>query len=46
MQDFPCPEELWERYIKEKNLTEDEIRLMNQPYYLDASKAKQKKPRY
>lgn len=46
MQDFPNPEELWDRYIKEKKLTEDEIRLMNQPYYMDASKPKLKKPRY
>ena len=46
MQDFPYPEELWNRYILEKNLTEDEVRLINQPYYIDASKAKPKKPRY
>ena len=46
MQDFPYPEELWDRYIKEKGLTEDEVRLINQPYYIDASKAKPKKPRY
>ena len=35
MQDFPYPEELWDRYIKEKGLSEDEIRLINQPYYID-----------
>lgn len=46
MQDFPYPEELWDRYIKEKNLTEDEVRLINQPYYTDASKANLKKLRY
>ena len=46
MQDFPYPEELWDRYIKEKGLTEDEIRLMNQPYHVDTSKINPKKPRY
>lgn len=46
MQDFPCPEELWDRYIEEKGLSEDEVRLINQPYYIDASKVKPKKPRY
>ncbi len=46
MQDFPYPEELWNRYIKEKSLSEDEVRLVNQPYYIDASKVKPKKPRY
>ena len=46
MQDFPYSEELWDRYIREKNLTEDEVRLINQPYYIDTSKAKPKKPRY
>ena len=46
MLDFPYPEELWNRYIKEKSLTEDEARLINQPYYIDALKAKPKKPRY
>lgn len=46
MQDFPYSNELWDRYVKEKNLTEDEVRLINQPYYIDASKAEPKKPRY
>lgn len=46
MKDFPYPEELWNRYEKEKNLTEEEVRLLNQPYYMDASKVKPKKPRY
>ncbi len=46
MQDFPYPKELWDRYIKEKNLTENEIRLISQPYYIDSSKTKQKKLRY
>lgn len=34
MLDFPYSEELWNRYIKEKGLTEDEVRLINQPYYM------------
>lgn len=46
MQDFPYPDELWDRYVEEKGLTEDEIKLLNQPYYIDASKAKPRKPRY
>lgn len=46
MQDFPYSEELWNRYIKEKDLTEDEVRLINQPYYIDTSKVKPKKLRY
>lgn len=46
MKDFPYPKELWDRYMKEKELTEDEVRLLNQPYYVDASKVKPKKPRY
>lgn len=46
MQDFPYSNELWDRYVKEKNLTENEVRLINQPYYIDASKAEPKKPRY
>lgn len=46
MKDFPYPEELWDRYIKEKGLSEDEVRLINQPYYIDASKVNPKKPRY
>lgn len=46
MNDFPYPEELWKRYIDEKNFTNDELRLINQPYYIDTSKAKPKKPRY
>lgn len=46
INDFPYPEELWKRYIQEKNLTDDEVRLINQPYYVDTSKAKPKKPRY
>lgn len=46
MTDFPYPDELWKRYIEEKALTDDELALINQPYYVDASKVRPKKPRY
>ena len=46
MGDFPYPEDLWSRYTKEKELTDDEIKLISQPYYIDTSKANPKKPRY
>ncbi len=43
---LPYPEQLWKRYIEEKGFTEDEVRLINQPYYIDASTTHPKKPRY
>jgi type I restriction enzyme R subunit len=46
MEEFPYPDELLKRYVQEKNLTDDELRLINQPYYIDTSKAKPKKARY
>lgn len=46
MIDLPYPDELLQRYIQEKKLTDDELRLINQPYYIDTSKSKPKKPRY
>lgn len=46
MKDFPYPEDLWKRYITERNLSEDEVKLINQPYYIDTSKVRPKKPRY
>lgn len=46
MKDFPYPDTLWNRYVQVKNLTDDEERLINQPYYVDTSKTKPKKPRY
>lgn len=46
MIDFPYPDELLQRYVQETNLTDDELRLINQPYYIDTSKSKPKKPRY
>lgn len=33
MDEFPSPGELWERYIEEKNLTEEETKVITQPYY-------------
>ncbi len=46
ISDFPYPEDLWNRYMKEKQLTADEIKLISQPYYIDTSKTNPKKPRY
>lgn len=43
---FPYARDLWKRYVKEKNLTEDELALINQPYYVDTSRSNPKKPRY
>lgn len=43
---FPNVDELWSRYVKEKNLTEEEINLINQPYYENTSRTNPKKPRY
>lgn len=44
--DFPYSNELWERYISEKNITEEQLSLINQPYYVDTTSTKAKKPRY
>lgn len=33
LDEFPTPEELWVRYKKEKNLTEEETNTITQPYY-------------
>ena len=41
--DFPGPEELWERYIKEKNYTSEEEAIISYPYYTTSNG---KKPRY
>lgn len=46
MSDFPYVDELWERYIKEKKLTEEELNLINQPYYENTSRSNPKRPRY
>ncbi len=33
LDEFPTPEELWNRYKAEKNLTEEETKIITQPYY-------------
>lgn len=33
LDEFPTPDELWNRYKKEKNLTEEETKIITQPYY-------------
>src|SRR5574344_1526133 len=43
MMEFPTPEELWDRYIKEKNLTEEQLSLITEPYYFMSAF---KTPRY
>lgn len=43
MEDFPTPKELWKRYIEEKNINEDELKIIEQPYYFMSA---YKTPRY
>lgn len=33
LDEFPTPDELWNRYKQEKNLTEEETKIITQPYY-------------
>lgn len=33
LDEFPTPEELWNRYKVEKNLTDEETKIITQPYY-------------
>ncbi len=33
INDFPSPDDLWYRYKVEKNITEDEEKIINEPYY-------------
>lgn len=40
---FPSPEELWQRWLKWKNLSDEEEKVVTQDYYLDGSG---KSPRY
>jgi type I restriction enzyme, R subunit len=43
MEEFPSPKELWNRYKSEKNINEDEEKVITEPYYfLDINKT----PRY
>ena len=43
LDDFPTSDELWERYKKTENITEDETELIISPYYISPDG---KKPRY
>lgn len=43
LEQFPSPNELWQRYKKFHNIKEKEEKLVLQPYYADGSK---KEPRY
>ncbi|MHA4812613.1 EcoAI/FtnUII family type I restriction enzme subunit R [Flavitalea flava] len=43
LEDFPTPEELWQRYKKFHNIKDNEEKLVLQPYYTDGSG---KEPRY
>ncbi len=43
LDQFPSPEELWERYCKYKNITESEVKPVTQDYFFEQ---KGKNPRY
>lgn len=43
LDEFPSPEELWERYKKWKGIDPEKEKIIAEPYYVDASG---KKPRY
>lgn len=43
LEDFPTPKELWERYLKEKEIDEEQVKIITEPYYfMDVNKT----PRY
>lgn len=43
LEEFPTPKELWERYLKEKEIDEEQARIITEPYYfMDVNKT----PRY
>lgn len=46
MTDFPSCENLWQRYVDEKQLSPEEISLIYQPKYEDTSSGTPKKARY
>lgn len=46
LSEFPYAKDLWSRYVSEKNLSEDELKLINQPYYTDTTRSNPKRPRY
>lgn len=33
LEEFPTPQQLWERYVKENNLDAEQIKIISQPYY-------------
>jgi type I restriction enzyme R subunit len=43
LEDFPAPEELWQRYTGQKKFTPEQESLVTQPYYYNAG---EKTPRY
>lgn len=43
MDNFPTPEELWNRYIKEKEFNEEQLKIITEPYYFMSA---YKTPRY
>ena len=43
LEEFPTPKELWERYLKEKEIDEEQAKIITEPYYfMDVNKT----PRY
>ncbi|MEI6579425.1 MAG: DEAD/DEAH box helicase family protein [Eubacteriales bacterium] len=43
LEDFPSPDELWQRYTQQKNLSEKQEELITEPYYFQLG---DKTPRY
>lgn len=43
IEEFPTPEELWNRYVEEKELTEEQLKVITEPYYFMSA---YKTPRY
>ena len=43
IDEFPTPEELWYRYVNEKELTEEQLKIITEPYYFMSA---YKTPRY
>lgn len=43
MNEFPTPEELWKRYVEEKQLNEEQEKIITEPYYFMSA---YKTPRY
>lgn len=43
LEEFPTPKELWDRYLKEKEIDEEQAKIITEPYYfMDVNKT----PRY